>query len=163
VKRALASIAVLVLAAGLSGCANKNAATQKFYTPADGVNGQAGDVAIRNVLVVSETEGNASLLATFVRQGGEEDRLVGVRIDGRDATLTPSQILLPLSAPVTVGMADLAARASGVEVEPGGLAEVEFRFQRAPRTSVEALVFPPENVYGEAGPPTATPAATPTG
>ena len=30
VKRALASIAVLILAVGLSGCANKNAATQKF-------------------------------------------------------------------------------------------------------------------------------------
>jgi 1-aminocyclopropane-1-carboxylate deaminase/D-cysteine desulfhydrase-like pyridoxal-dependent ACC family enzyme len=164
VKRVLAAIAVLVVAALLGGCANRNAATQKFYTPADGVNAQADNIAIRNVVVVSDGGGTASLLATFVRQQGEDDRLVGVQIDGRAATLTPSEIELPLGTAVTVGVGELSAEVTGADVEPGGIAEVEFRFQRAPRTSVEAFVFPPDYVYldGER-PATATPAATPAG
>ena len=129
------------------------------------MNGQAGEVAIRNVVVVSEGGQEASVLATFVRQGGAEDRLIGIRIRARETALTPSEIRLPLNTPVTVGTGELTAHASGVDVEPGGLAEVEFRFQRAPRTAVQALVLPPETVYGDEIPPraTATPAATPTG
>jgi hypothetical protein len=168
VKRVLAAIAVLVLATVLTpmlaGCANKNAATQKFYTPADGVNAQADDIAIRNVVVLSEGEGSASLLATFVRQGGDADRLVGVQIDGRPATLTPSQIELPLQSAVTVGVGELSAEVTGVDIEPGGIAEVAFTFQRASRTSVEAFVFRPETVFVDGQrPATATPAATPAG
>ena len=45
---ALAAICVLALV--LTGCGSIRTQTQQWYTPADGVNAEAGDIALRNVL-----------------------------------------------------------------------------------------------------------------
>ena len=65
---ALVTISVLSLAA--VGCANVRAQTQEWYEPADGVSTDTGDIAIRNVLLVADEEGEvATLFATFANEG----------------------------------------------------------------------------------------------
>jgi len=157
VKRALASIAVIVIAVALSGCANEGA-TQEFYTPADGANGQAGDIAIRNVVVVSEEGGPASLIATFVTNGERNDSLRGVKFGDVEATLLPDGALpLPGGTPVSVGTGELRAETARLDAEPGEFTTVELTFADAPRATVEALVQAPVGIYKDSAP---TPVAT---
>lgn len=165
-KRPNAAIAMLVGLVGagalLGGCANKGARSQEFYTPADGVSGQAGDIAIRNIIAVQDEDG-MSLLATFIARG-DADELAGVTIDGQEATITPSRVELPTGTAVTVGTGEVSAEVGGLEEMPGGITDITFTFRDTEGTSVQALVLPAETVYGSASPTspaTASPAATP--
>jgi hypothetical protein len=165
VKRASATaILVSLLASGgvLAGCANKTARTQEFYTPADGVNAEAGQIAIRNVLAVRGEDGT-SLLATFVPRNSP-DELVRVTIGGEEAVLTPTSVELPAGAGVTVGVAELSAVVDGLDPELGTTTEIGFTFGEAPAATVQAIVLPVEEVYGTNSPTppssTASPGAT---
>ncbi|WP_022886080.1 hypothetical protein [Glaciibacter superstes] len=72
--------AIVVVAAGIvlgtSGC-NLLApqATSLHYDASDGVNGSVGDVDVRNAVLVSNDDGDANLIVTFVNTGDSAHNL----------------------------------------------------------------------------------------
>jgi hypothetical protein len=147
---ALAVAVVCVLALVLTGCGSIRTQTQQWYTPADGVNAEAGDIAIRNVLVVATESGDAStVLATFANRG-DEDHLVDVRVGDATATPTGGDLTIPANGYASLGPGGTRVDVDGADTLPGTFVEVEFLFESAPRTAVEALVQAAEGDYEDA-------------
>lgn len=149
--RRLVLAAAPVLMLGVAGC-SIHEQTQRWYSADNGVNADAGDIGLRNVQVVSDGGGTATVVATLTNRGGSDDELVEVIIGDVTADLADGPVQLPVS-----GVADLGPdgdRVDGFEVEadPGHTVTVEFRFDNAPRTTVHALVRPAEGAYAEALP-----------
>jgi len=148
-QRVTALAAVCMLALVLTGCGIRTQ-TQQWYTPADGVSAEAGDIAVRNVLVVATDSGDAStLLATFANRG-DEDQLIEVRVG--DATATPDggDLTIPANGYAALGPEGTRVDVEDADTVPGTFVEVEFLFERAPRTTVEALVQAAEGDYEDA-------------
>jgi hypothetical protein len=147
---ALAVAVVCVLALVLTGCGSIRTQTQQWYTPADGVNAEAGDIAIRNVLVVATESGDAStVLATFANRG-DEDHLVDVRVGDATETPTGGDLTIPANGYASLGPGGTRVDVDGADTLPGTFVEVEFLFESAPRTAVEALVQAAEGDYEDA-------------
>ena len=142
-RRAL--VALPVLALGLAGC-SMHEQTQGWYDATDGVSVDAGDIGIRDVVVVADDEGRSTVLATFANAGGA-DELVEVVVG--DVSAEPSDGPLEIRRD---GYAKLGPEGHRVDFAdagtvPGSTIEVEFRFADAPRASVEALVQPHDGIY----------------
>jgi hypothetical protein len=156
---ALVTIVGLTLAA--AGCAGVRSQTQAWYVPADGVSTDAGDIAVRNVLLVAEEDGQvATVVATFANTG-PEDELVEVRVGDRIATPTTGPVEIPEGGYARLGPDQTRLDVFGADVTPGEFVDVEFVFRDAPRAQVQALVQGPEGEYegalDGAGEPTPTP------
>ena len=161
------TLAALVTIVGLTltaaGCAGVRAQTQEWYEPADGVSTEAGDIGLRNVLLVSEEDGSvATVLATFANTG-PEDEFVEVRVGDRIATPTTGPVEIPEGGYARLGPGPDEVRVDvfGADVAPGQFVDVEFVFRDAPRAEVQALVQPAEGDYetalDDAEEPTPTP------
>jgi hypothetical protein len=158
---ALITIPVLCLAA--VGCASVRAQTQEWYEPADGVSTDAGDIGVRNVVLVADEEGSvATLLATFANEGAT-DELVEVRVGERITPPAGGRLEIPEDgyARLGPGPGDVRLDVFGADAQPGQFVDVEFVFQDAPRAEVQALVQLAEGDYAaaldDAEEPTATP------
>ncbi len=158
---ALITIPVLCLAA--VGCASVRAQTQLWYEPADGVSTDAGDIAVRNVLLVADEEGSvATLLATFANEGAT-DELVEVRVGDSIVPPVGGRLEIPEDGYARLGPGPDEVRLDvfGGDAQPGQFVDVEFVFQDAPRAEVQALVQPAEGDYAaaldDAEEPTETP------
>ena len=158
---ALVTIAGLTLVA--AGCAPVpiRSQTQEWYEPADGVSAQAGDIAIRNVLLVAKEDGSvATVLATFANTGAE-DEFLEVHVGDSIATATTGPVEIPEDGYARLGPDDARLDVFGADVQPGQFVDVEFVFRDAPRAEVEALVQRPEGDYegalDDAVEPTPTP------
>lgn len=145
----LAAVPVLVL--GAAGC-SIHEQTQRWYPADNGVNTEAGEIGLRNVQVVSDGQGTATVVGTLTNRGDAEDELVEVLIGGVAADLGDGPVEIPVGG--IAGLGPDGERVDGFEVEadPGHTVTVEFRFGAAPRTTVHALVRPAEGAYAEALP-----------
>ncbi|HEY9375964.1 MAG TPA: hypothetical protein VIQ02_02575 [Jiangellaceae bacterium] len=148
-RRPLAALVTIVgLTLAATGCAGVRSQTQEWYEPADGVSTEAGDIGVRNALVVADEDGAvATVLATFANTG-EEDELVEVHVGDRIATPTTGPVEIPEGGYARIGPDDDARiDVFGADVQPGEFVDVEFVFQEAPRAEVQALVQRAEGDY----------------
>jgi hypothetical protein len=120
-----------------------------MYTPTDGVQGESSTIQVRNVVVVSNAAGDGILSATLVDPSdattttfGVPDRLTGVVINNKAATLTPAAPTLPVNAPVTFSgpASNASAFVTALGVKPGANVTVTFSFEIAGDLTVTALV-----------------------
>lgn len=137
-----------ILTLALGGCAIHEQ-TQSWNPRYEGVPAEAGDIGLRNVLVVASDDGRATVLAKLANDGDEQDELVDVRVADTAATLPSGSLDIPSSGYATLGPDHIRVDVSGVNLQPGLLTDVEFRFENAPRTSVQALVQAPEGKYAQ--------------
>ena len=142
--------AVSALALTLTGCGSIRTQTQQWYTPADGVSAEAGDIAVRNVVVVADESGAESTITATFANRGEEDQLFEVRVGDATATPTGGDLTIPADGYTTLGPGETRVDVEGADAVPGTFVEVVFRFERAPRTTVEALVQAAEGEYEDA-------------
>lgn len=141
-------VALVVLVGTVAGCGMDRQATQRRWDLTDGVSADAGDVAVRNVVVVADGDGPGRVLASFVNRG-VTDRLGDVRVNGTSAEfdsgpveLTRREVSLRLDTP-RVDVDDL-------DPQPGHHAEVRFIFANAPRVTVNALIRQDTGIYADA-------------
>ncbi|TDC46734.1 hypothetical protein E1212_26140 [Jiangella ureilytica] len=152
VRRLLvAAVPVLALALSAAGC-GIHEQTQRWYPADNGVNTEAGDIGLRNVQVISDGEGTATVVATLTNRGAAEDELVEVRIGDVTAELADGPVEIPVSGITDLGPDGDRVDGFDVDADPGHTVAVEFRFGAAPRTTVRALVRPAEGQYAEALP-----------
>ena len=171
--RALASTALAAaLLLGTAGCGIfVDSATLKPYSAGDGLNVNVGGLQLRNVLVITDESGDASLVATIVNDTTNVQYLtVEFRTD------TPIDLTVIANEGLTkVGLADdNPAIATGTALKAGQYVDIYFQYggQDGVMMSIPVLdgtyelyapyapsLFVPEPVVT----PSATPSATPEG
>ncbi|MEI5584510.1 MULTISPECIES: DNA modification methylase [unclassified Agromyces] len=138
-KARLAASAALALgiAIGGSGCAmiTYQATTEK-YDPSDGVSADVGDLAIRNILVISE-DGDEGSMILSVTNSGSEDATLELEIGGEtlEVEVEAGQTVAPGAGdedPLTVERLD---------AEVGGLVQVYATTSGAEGREIEVPVL----------------------
>ncbi|WP_298332447.1 hypothetical protein [Haloactinopolyspora sp.] len=149
-RRVLVAVPVAV-ALGLAGC-SIHEQTQGWYEPANGVSTETDDLLLRNVLVVADDTGRATLIASVSNEGADDDELVEVVVG--DATAQPAEgpIEIPSNGYATIGPDAERIDFDDTDAEPGHTIDVEFRFARSSRASVEALVMEAKGDFADALP-----------
>ena len=85
-RRRLAVLAsVLLLGLVAAGCGEVRAQTQWSQDRTHGVSATAGDIGIRNALVVADEDGRRATVLALFANTGEPDELVSVQVAGSDA------------------------------------------------------------------------------
>lgn len=108
--------------------------TTRSYTPSDGVNGQVGDVVIRNVFLVTEDGSSASLIGALANEG-DSDQVVTMQYAGGGATRTV-QVTVPAD-----GLVSLRPGASRIDATTGSSQQVVLEGIRAARGGLFQVGF----------------------
>jgi hypothetical protein len=168
-----AAVTAALLAALLpaaTGCAaGFGAETVQPYTPADGVNADAGPMKVRGATLVAEEPGGpANLIASFVNEADAPDRLTAVRLaeGGEEGDVTGGPVALPSGRLVQVGQSDgpHVTLEGPSSLRPGHFVAVELVFARAGTVRTDLLVQEPVEEYATLAPspePTVTETSTP--
>lgn len=149
--RRLVLAVVPALAVGVAGC-GMNEQTQRWYAADNGVNAEAGQIGLRNVLVVADDEGQATVIATFSNRSDQADELVEIVVGDAATEPVDGVVEIPAAGYASVGPDTNRVDVDGADIATGLTAQVEFRFAGAPRTTVEALVVANEGTYADALP-----------
>lgn len=129
--------ATLVLAAavitGTTGCTlSADIATMKDYDPSDGAGADLGGIALRNILLISNDDGEANLVMTVVNASGE-DVTLNVQFDDGSARITEPLALPAVPERTRVGDNPSAGIVmSGPELVVGGAFPVYFEYGNFP-------------------------------
>lgn len=155
VVRVVLAVGALSIALGIWASDDSDLATMR--PPTAGLSTTAGDVDVQDVYLVpapeivpvAGTDGASErwdVVATLTIATPEgADRLVGVQVGGRPATLTPpeaavTQALLQLRPKPVPGQ--VRATVSGVTTRAGALVPVAFRLAQAGTVTIKAPVWP---------------------
>lgn len=150
-RRRLAVLAsVLLLGLVAAGCGEVRAQTQWTQDRTHGVSATAGDIGIRNALLVADQDGRRATLLALFTNSGQPDELVSVRIAGTDAEPEGGPLAIPARGSVSLGPDHTRLDVTGLDVQPGRRVDVEFIFADAPRASISALVQEADGIYAGA-------------
>ena len=125
-RLAAAAVAGLALALGVTGCNMMTPqATTNEYNPGDGLNGQSGEVAFRNALLVVDGDSatNASLNVTFFNES-DSPQSVSLQVGQQQISVTlqpgvtvygsqENQIVVPVDSPVAGSLVNATVTAEG--------------------------------------------------
>jgi copper(I)-binding protein len=148
----LASAGALVLAAVTLSSCGFNYATDKVYTPAEGVNNRDSQVDVLNAAIVATEDGKGTFVASLANnetptyENGKltnvDDKLTGLAGVG-DTTLTAD--LKPVTVPGggAVKLADgEGIPVTGDSIKLGDFVEVELTFENADPVTMKIPVVP---------------------
>ncbi|MDA8887251.1 DNA modification methylase [Pontimonas sp.] len=121
------------VALGATGCTlNAEIATMKDYDPSDGVGTEIGELALRNIMLITNDAGEGNLVMTVVNSGGSD---VNLNVQYTDGGSQINKTIDVLSAPALLRVGDdpgAAVLFSGSDVIPGGLAPIYFQYAENP-------------------------------
>ena len=125
----LATVVVL----GATGCTfTAEIATQKDYDPSDGVGTTLGDIAIRNVMLISNEDGQANLVMSVVNTG---DTDVSLQVQYHGVGEAVSEFLSVPTLPALTRFGDdptAGVILEGSDVIAGSLVPVYFQHGSVP-------------------------------
>ncbi|WP_114905663.1 hypothetical protein [Ornithinimicrobium murale] len=155
-RRLAAAGFALVAALSLSACQISSPVTTDMnYDPADGVSVDAGDIAVRDLLVVSEGGGAAGVVSGLVVNNATEPADVTLTIDsgGQAVALNPTVTVAPGQALRLDGQSPEgsgeAVQVPSVEVNPGSTLTIVVQTSLGEAGSGLAPVLLPDGPYGD--------------
>ena len=121
------------VALGATGCTlSAEIATMKEYDPSDGVGTEIGELALRNIMLITNDAGEGNLVMTVVNSGGND---VSLNVQYSDGGLEINKAIDVPSAPALLRVGDDPSAAvlfSGSDVVAGGLAPMYFQYGNNP-------------------------------
>lgn len=154
-RKKIASISILFLTSGfLSGCAaGKNAPTRLIKQVTDGVEGESGEIKLRNILIVARDTSTAVLVGTIVNQADSVDSLTAITVGDDSALVQRVDYLLAKNTPITFEgpIANARLVLSPFPVTAGQHIKVKFGFVNAAPVELTAIIVTGEGIYAEAG------------
>ncbi len=149
-RRLVVLASVLLVGLVAVGCGDVREQTQFSSDRTQGVSATAGDITIRNALLVADDTGEqATVLAMFANRG-DVDELVSVRVGDQTAEPEGGPLEIPARGTASIGPDHTRVDVMGVGVEPGRRVEMEFIFANGPRATANVLVQPAEGIYANA-------------
>lgn len=136
----------LALSLLLSGCgAGQNAATRMITKVTDGqeitVKENGSEIRVVNLTLVDTEDGAAVVVATIVNQGTEPDQLLGISVQGVEASLTGETVLLPNKPLFFEGeQANAKAVFPGANPQAGTHVKVSLGFAKAGFVSADVII-----------------------
>ena len=136
----------LALSLLLSGCgAGQNAATRMITRVTDGqeitVKENGSEIRVVNLTLVDTEDGAAVIVATIVNQGTEPDQLLGISVQGVEASLTGETVLLPNKPLFFEGeQANAKAVFPGANPQAGTHVKVSLGFAKAGFVSADVII-----------------------
>jgi hypothetical protein len=167
VRRRLAALAVVALVPALGGCgiagfAGSEYQTDQVYQPGVGVNDKSGTVDVLGAVVVTSSEGEGTLVASFVNQDRSETAaLTEVTGDGFETQLTEP---VELRAQNLVNLADTGAiSVTGEDIVPGKFVRLTLAFDSGQKTPMNIPVVSNDAEYADITPaePSGSPSSSP--
>ena len=144
-----AGIAAAMLLGFLAGACGSYAATtsQTQIWSDPGTSGTAGDIAIRDAVLVADDEGQrATLYAAFANMAGA-DAVLHVRVGDVEAVPAGGPLVIPTQGYAALSPDAVRLDVDGADSVPGYFVEVEFVFAEAPRTTLDVLVRSDDGYY----------------
>lgn len=159
-RRLVAPGLALAAALTLSACQISSPVTTDMgYDPADGVSVDAGDVAVRDLLVVSEGDGAPGVVSGLVVNNADEPAEVtlSVAVDGQVQALTPTVTVEPGQALRLAGGAESDTPVSIPSVPSAAGSNLEVMVQTSLGEAERGLapVMLPTSYYSDLAPSTA--------
>ena len=142
-RRLLAGLSALALPALLSGCALFSPmATENIYNPGDGVSVEIGDVVVRDLIVIGDSEDGPATVSAYVVNNSAEDVTVSFTAAGG----SPVEVEVPAGTATQIS----PAGESGVELEslgvaPGALLPLTVQVGDNPPAEVKTPTVSTEN------------------
>ena len=135
----LATISLALTGCGATGA---EAPTRNIRQVTDGVEGQSGDIKVRNLLLVPQADGSATLVGFLVNVGEASDAITSIEVNGIAAKIEPAQNELIQNRPVFFEGDSATAKAivPGLNVAPGKRVDVVINFVAAAPLKLNALV-----------------------
>ena len=158
----LGVVVISVLALTGCGASGAQAPTRHIKQVSDGVEATSGSIDIRDLLLVSQPDGSAALVATFINQDTAGDSLTGITVGEIPVVITPASLPLLQNTPVI--FSGDSANATGVvpalNVPAGSRADVVVTFAHAPSVKLSAIVRAKTDYFSSVG-GEAVPSASP--
>lgn len=145
-RSSLVITSALALSLLLSGCAaGQNAATRMITRVTDGqeitVKENGSEIRVVNLTLVDTEDGSAVVVATIVNQGTEPDQLLGISVQGVEASLTGETVLLPNKPLFFEGeQANAKAVFAGANPQAGTHVKVSLGFAKAGFVSADVII-----------------------
>lgn len=153
-RRLLAGVSALVLPALLSGCAIFSPmATENVYNPGDGVGLEFGDVLVRDMIVIGDSQDGPATVAAYVVNTSMEDVTVSfTAAGGSSATVdVPAGTSTQISPPGESGV-----QLDSMGVPPGAMLPLTVQVGDNPPADVSTPTVSTDNaLYSEYGSDTA--------
>lgn len=160
-RRVAASVIAVSALTLTSGCALFNPVqTNVAYMPADGVSADLGQLAIRDLLLVSSGSG-AAVLSGAARNAGSEK--VTVQMSPQGAAATTGGPELELGPHEQVNLATKGLQLNGVQGKPGSLVLITVTSSAGGTAVLRVPVLAASGPYATLTPSAPAPATTPGG
>ena len=137
---ALATLSVLTLSA--CGASGPDAPTRNIKQVTDGVEGQSGQILIRDLLLVSQPDGSAAIVGTFLNHGQSADALTAITVNNISAKLSSLSFPLVLNTPVIFSgdSANASGSVPALNIPVGSRVDITVNFQSAAPITLSAIV-----------------------
>lgn len=152
-RRLRLAIAVLAAALTLTGCgASFNAQSEQPYQPATGVSNRSGEVYAIDALVVTNGNGDGTVVCALINEAEHDDALRAVSaVDDKGSALTVAPLPsngVPLPAHQAVQLATSGmVRVNGSTLRAGTFVTLTFTFAQAAPVTVGVPVLDQNSTY----------------
>ena len=135
------------------GASGPDAPTRNIKQVTDGIEKDSGSIAARDVLLVTQPDGSAVLVGTFINQGDSADALTGLSINGVAFTLDkPSYPLVKNQPVIFAGLTSNAhAAIAGLNAVASTRVNLTITYASAPAVTASVLVRDKADIYENVG------------
>ncbi len=152
-KSAISAFFGALLVVALTGCAaGPDAMTRNLRQVTDGVEGVSGSIKALNVLLVTQEDGSAVLVGTFVNSGEERDAITSITANGILGEISVSTLDQYSGPAIFEGDSkNSSARFPGLNARASDHVELEVSFRTAAPMKLSALVRAKAAEYANVG------------
>ena len=152
-KSAISAFFGALLVVALTGCAaGPDAMTRNLRQVTDGVEGVSGSIKALNVLLVTQEDGSAVLVGTFVNTGEERDAITAITANGILGEISVSTLDQYSGPAIFEGNSkNSSARFPGLNARASDHVELEVSFANSGPMKLSALVREKAAEYANVG------------
>ena len=135
------------------GASGPDAPTRNIKQVTDGIEKDSGSIAARDVLLVTQPDGSAVLVGTFINQGDSADALTGLSINGVAFKLDKPSYPLVKNQPVIFAGPTSNAHAviDGLNAVASTRVNLTITYASAPAVTASVLVRDKADIYENVG------------
>ena len=152
-KSAISAFFGALLVVALTGCAaGPDAMTRNMRQVTDGVEGVSGSIKALNVLLVTQEDGSAVLVGTFVNTSETNDEITSIVANGIVGEISVSPLVQYTGPVIFEGESkNSSARFPGLNARASDHVELEVSFRTAAPMKLSALVREKAAEYANVG------------
>jgi hypothetical protein len=152
-KSAISAFFGALLVVALTGCAaGPDAMTRNLRQVTDGVEGVSGSIKALNVLLVTQEDGSAVLVGTFLNTSETNDEITSITANGIVGEISVSPLVQYTGPAIFEGESkNSSARFSGLNARVSDHVELEVSFRTAAPMKLSALVRAKATEYANVG------------